>query len=234
MPSAERYLKLDASDADTRLVVSLTLGAEEGRRVLEAADLDGDLRVSAEESRAYLQQWTDALRHELPVRVDGRPVEVRFDEPFLDPIGSVADVPVSVEVVAHVPTSGREHVIVFEDRMVRSEVFDRTDVVFEARDGAELLASGLGEAVTERRTRLAFAGRRAASNTYSARIRYPNRAERPHPMLVAAFVALGALTLIGFAIHAARTRHRKRRSSRVDDGAARDPGGLRSGQMRKG
>ena len=39
---AERYLKIDASESDTRIVVSLTLGAEEGQRLLESADANQD------------------------------------------------------------------------------------------------------------------------------------------------------------------------------------------------
>ena len=38
---AERYLKLDVAGRDARVVVSLTLGEGEGRRVLELAILQG-------------------------------------------------------------------------------------------------------------------------------------------------------------------------------------------------
>jgi hypothetical protein len=144
--NAERYLKLDATDADTRLVVSLTLGATEGRRVLEAADADHDGEVSQAEADAYLAEWGRGLRDELPIEVDGERVDVPFTEPFLDPIGRVADVPVTVEMVAHIPVSTREARIVVRDQMVRRDTYDRTEIAFRAHDGAEVVrAGGLSE-----------------------------------------------------------------------------------------
>ena len=60
----------------------------------------------------------------------------------MNPLGEVREVPVTLELVARLPLEG-ESTVRFEDRMVRREVFDRTDVAFRARDGAELLASGM-------------------------------------------------------------------------------------------
>lgn len=140
--SAERYLKIDVSAAEARLVVSLTLGPEEGRRVLEAADADGDRTVTRAEADAYMAEWGAGLEVDLPVHIDGSPVEVRWGEPYLDPVGQVRPVPVNVEMVAHIPLEGGRHTVSVVDRM-RREVFDRTDVAFRARDGAELVASGM-------------------------------------------------------------------------------------------
>ncbi|GAB4216320.1 MAG: hypothetical protein OHK0013_42680 [Sandaracinaceae bacterium] len=171
---AERYLKLDASDADTRLVVSLTLGAEEGRRLLEGADANRDGSVSQAEADGYMGQWGDGLAAELPVELDGVPVPLVWGEPFLDPIGPVRAVPVTVEMVAHLPTGAREHTVVVRDRMVRREVFDRTDVAFRAHDGAELVACGSGPEPTGRQASLSY-GRAAGPpvDAISARFRYP-------------------------------------------------------------
>ncbi len=200
--SAERYLKLDASEDDTRLVVSLTLGAEEGRRVLEAADADHSGTVSADESDRYMREWGDGLRDELPVEIDGERVALTFTDAFLDPIGPVQDVPVTVEMVAHLPTHRRESVIVFHDEMVGRTRFDRTDVAFRGHDGAELLACGAGDAsVAGRETSVSF-GRAVSGttpDTFSARIRYDGRAEEhqvPWPWIAAGVVSAAGLAFV--------------------------------------
>lgn len=139
---AERYLKVEASADEARVVVSLTLGPDEGRRVLEAADADGDGTVTAAEADAYMAQWGEGLRTDLPVTLDGEPVQVDWGEPYFDPIGQVRPTPMTVEMVAHLPLEGGRHTITLRDRM-RPERFDRTDVAFRVRDGAELVASGV-------------------------------------------------------------------------------------------
>ena len=47
---AERYLKLDLREGEVRLVVTLTLGEEEGASLMRAADDDGDRKVGEEEA----------------------------------------------------------------------------------------------------------------------------------------------------------------------------------------
>lgn len=140
---AERYLKLDVAGRQARMVVSLTLGPDEGRRVLSAADADGDGRVTAEESEAYLSQWGAALGSELPLSVDGAPIAPTWGDGFLEPIGTVRATPLTVEMVARFELAGGEQTVAFVDHMVRREVFERTDVAFDVRDGAELVASGI-------------------------------------------------------------------------------------------
>lgn len=204
---AERYLKLDASDQDTRLVVSLMLGPEEGERVLDAADADDDGEVTRAEADGYLAQWGAGLRDEVPIEVDGARVEPEWTDAWLDPIGRVRRVGLTVEMVAHVPTDAREHVIAYEDRMVRRETFDRTDVVFQAHDGAELIACGPGEEPVDCHEP-AFAivrGERAPSRL-TARVRYPQRSER----LPVVPIAGAAAALIAAGIAALAVRRRKR------------------------
>lgn len=140
---AERYLKLDVAGHDARVVVSLSLGPEEGRRVLESVDANGDGEVDERESEAHLGQWAEGLRVEVPVRVDGEPVEISWRDGYLAPIGRVRPVPLSVEMVGHFELEGGRQTVRIEDGMVRREVYDRTDVAFRVRDGAELVASGL-------------------------------------------------------------------------------------------
>lgn len=146
---AERYLKLDVSGRDARVIVSLTLGEEEGQRVLELADADGDGAVTAAESDAYLAQWGEGLATEVPVRVDGELQALTWGDGYLDPLGEVREVPVTVEMVARFELAGGEQTVRVEDRMVRREVFERTDVAFRVRDDAELLASGSTETPSE-------------------------------------------------------------------------------------
>jgi hypothetical protein len=181
---AERYLKLDASESDTRVVVSLTLGPSEGARVLGAADANGDHDVSQAESDAYLAQWGDGLRTDLPIEIDGAAYEATWTEGYMEPIGSVGPTPLTVEITAHLPLTRREHVVRFRDHM-RREVFDRTDVAFRAHDGAELLASGPGEAPTTIENDFGFvAGGAAAPDVFAAHIRYPRRSDAS-PMMIA-------------------------------------------------
>lgn len=156
---AERYVKIDASPAETRIVVTLTLGASESPRVLRAADADRDGDVSAEESAAYLRQWGDGLRVDLPVTVDGEPVEVRWADAYLDPIGQVRAIPTTVEMVGHVVVEPGRHRLTLTDKM-RAEAVDRTDVAFRVRDGVSLVASGLEPDVASRTPDLAVGAAR--------------------------------------------------------------------------
>lgn len=153
--SAERYLKMDAASDEVRLVVSLTLGPTEGRRVLEAADGDGDGTVTRAEADAYMAKWGEGLETDLPVTVDGHPVQVAWGEPYLEPIGRVQPTRANVEMVAHVPLERGQHTVAMRDRM-RVEVFDRTDVAFRAHGGARLVASGWGERPSDPTPALAF------------------------------------------------------------------------------
>lgn len=172
---AERYLKLDATEADTRFVVSLTLGPAEGRNVLGEADADHDGEVDEAEMTGYLANWAEGLRTELPIEVDGAPLEVTWTDGWMDPIGAVRAVPVTVEMVAHLPVTGREHRIVVRDQMVRREVFDRTDVAFRAHDGAELVHAGPEAEPPDVVEDAAFLTGGAALDVMVADVRYPSR-----------------------------------------------------------
>ncbi len=185
---AERYLKLDATASDTRLVVSLTLGDLEGERVLRIADTDADGTLSDAEADAYLAAWGAGLRDELPVRVDGAPLEVEWRDGWLEPRGAIRRAPLSVEMVAHLALEGDEHVIVFEDRM-RREPYERTDVSFRAHDGAELTACGAQSEPASIERDLAFGPDPSAPRFFGARVRFA-RAPRADTAL---WIGLGAL-----------------------------------------
>lgn len=176
---AERYLKIDASDEDTRVVVSLTLGASEGARVLAAADANGDHDVSQAESDAYLAQWGEGLRTDVPIEIDGSPFAATWTEGYLEPIGPVSATPLTVEITAHLPLTGREHVVRVRDHM-RREVFDRTDVAFRAHDGGEIVACGPGEEPTGTQNDFSYgaaAGGDAPPDVLTARLRFPGRSD---------------------------------------------------------
>lgn len=197
---AERYLKLDATEADTRFVVSLTLGAAEGASVLADADTDADGEVSEAESAAYLASWGEGLADELPIEIDGQPVDVTWSDGWLDPLGPVSPVPVTVEMVAHLPVTGREHRIVVHDRMVRREVFDRTDVSFRGHDGAELVVAGATEAPPDVEEDQSFVRGGPELSLLTAEVRYPTRSAVTSLHLgvgaaVAAAMILGAWAL---------------------------------------
>ncbi len=204
---AERYLKLDASDADTRLVVSLTLGADEGARVLGAADADGDHVVSQAESDAYLAQWGEGLRTDVPIEIDGAAFDATWTEGYMEPIGPVGATPLTVEITAHLPLTGRDHLVRFRDRM-RREVFDRTDVAFRAHDGAEIVTCGPGDEPTGTQNDFSFGasvGGDAPPEALSAHLHFPNHSDAS-PTRFALPIALLALLLVGAAVVRRRRR----------------------------
>jgi hypothetical protein len=142
---AERYLKLDFEETQARFVVSLTLGPDETLRVAHAADTDDDGAVSQAEADAYMAEWGRGLATELPLELDGAPVALRWDEPWMAPIGAIDRVPSTVEMVARVPLAPGEHTLRLRDGM-RVETFDRTDVnVTASAAGVVLLAAGVGD-----------------------------------------------------------------------------------------
>lgn len=201
--TAERYLKLDVDGHQARVVVSLTLGPDEGRRVLEAADTDADGAVDEAESDAYLAQWAEGLRDEVPLRLDDAPVAARWGEGYLAPIGRVRRVPVTVEMVARFELGGGEQTVGLEDRMVRREVFERTDVRFQIRGAAELVRSGVEGDDADATEELAYGGSFRGGDPVPlvAVIRTPER-RTPWPWWWVAG-PLGAVVLLvgGFALH---------------------------------
>lgn len=207
---AERYLKLDVAGHEARVVVSLTLGAREGERLLEAADTSGDGRVDEAERDAYLAEWAAGLREELPVEVDGAAREITFGEPYLEPVGRVRAVPVTVELVARLPLEGGRQTVRITDRMVRREVYDRTDVAFRVRDGASLVASGAETDPGEPTADLAYGPdfREGEPVILTAIVETPARPTRPWHLVGLA----GALLAVVLFVVAIRRRRAQRRN----------------------
>jgi hypothetical protein len=201
---AERYLKLDVAPGELRLVCSLMLARDEGERVLRPADVDRDGTLTQAEADAYLAAWAAGLARELPLRIDGELVEVRWNDGVIAPLGLLGADSVTIEMVGHVAMPGGERLIVLEDRMDPAK-FERTDVVFRARDGAELLAAGEGVAPASIDAELSYGPdwRPAGGRLLSARVSSPEDAfER-----IAPCVAAGAiLVLLGGGALALRRR----------------------------
>jgi hypothetical protein len=204
---AERYLKVDVAAHTARVVVSLTLGAAEGGRLLRAADADGDGLVSEAERDAYLAGWGAGLANELPIELDGERQPAVWGEPYMDPIGPVQAVPVTVEMVARVELGGGRQTLRVTDTMVRREVYDRTDVAFRARDGASLVASGLEAAPTEPVPDLAYGASEANASTpvvLAAVLETPERPGAvPWPVVIG---AIALLVIFGASVVIVRRR----------------------------
>lgn len=207
---AERYLKVDVSGYRVRLVVSLTLGARETARVMQQADVDGNGWVSPEERDAYMALWGAGLREELTVQVDGTPVDVEYAEPFMQPIGEIVATDGAVEMVGTFVLDGGDHTVVIADGMPL-EPYDRTDYSFRARDGATMLASGVGNAATEVLEHASVHRGMPYPESFMLRVRVP---ERPRSVRERALLALpwvlgvgGALVLV---VVVAKLRRRAR------------------------
>jgi hypothetical protein len=153
---AERYVKIDAAPGEVRVVVSLMLGPSEARRALEPADTNGDGALSRAEADAYLAGWGAELEREVRIELDDAPAEgVVWRDGVLEPIGPIAAQPVTVERIAHLALPGGEHAVRVRDAMDVAR-FERTDVVFQARDGATLSRAGLGAEPQDLETSLSF------------------------------------------------------------------------------
>ncbi len=211
---AERYVKLDVTPGDARIVVSLTLGPAEMASVLGAADADRDGRVTDEEADAYVRTWSAGLDEELAVRIGGERVDLVWGEPFLEPAGAVRPVVGTVELVGHAVLGAGRVPIVFEDRMQRP-VFDRTDVSLEARNGVHLVAAGPGEAPAGNVPRFAFGPEAPRPVVFAAVVDTPEalvpRADR-RPILLWMLGAMTAAAALAFGASRALRRVFERRA----------------------
>lgn len=212
---AERYLKLDAAPGHLRVVCSLMLAREEGERVLRPADVDHDGVLTQAEADAYLAAWAAGLAAELPLTIDGRPVALDWRDGVIAPLGLLGAESVTIELVGHVALPGGERALVLEDRMDPAK-YERTDVAFRARDGAELRAAGEGAAPTAVDAELAYGPdwRPAGGRRLGARVRTPEDGPGLGDALPwlggAALLALGGLIAL-----AARGRARGRDRGRA-------------------
>jgi hypothetical protein len=114
-------------------------------------------------------------------------------------------------MVAHLALDGREHELYVEDGM-RRDPYERTDVAFRGREGAELVSCRVGEqSAPDTCARGASYGPGAGAPAgFGARIAYPTRTESW--LFVAAMVS-GAMALVSTLLALAwRRRKRKART----------------------
>jgi hypothetical protein len=128
-----RYLKLDASEQDTRLVVSLALSERDGRELFVRGDLDGNSRLDPPEVAALLVQVESTLVPK--VSVDGSNVTPAWRERTMAPAGGAYEFPAAIEFVGHLSLRQREHRIELRDA---EPLYALTDVALRAHDGAEV------------------------------------------------------------------------------------------------
>lgn len=145
---AERYIKFDVRPDGLRLVVSMSYGPAQSLLAMRDGDANEDGELTQAEADGYMERWTDALAEGLVVSVNGQPQPMVFAEPYFDPLGTVRAAPGAVEAVAMLQLSPGSYTVEVEDRMATRNV-DRTDVVFRAATGGELLGGGRDEALPE-------------------------------------------------------------------------------------
>jgi len=146
---AERTIKFEAvGDEGLRIVVTVNYGGEQMLRMARRADENSDGVVDDSEVAEFMDDWSDELRDDLPVHVDGERVRPRFVRPFFEPAGPVSIRPGTLEIVATIPLAAGRHEVSLEDDM-RADDFDRTDVMFEVTSEATLVASGPSATPTE-------------------------------------------------------------------------------------
>ncbi|MEM9189729.1 MAG: hypothetical protein AAGF12_11170 [Myxococcota bacterium] len=204
---AERYLKVEANDESFRLVVSLTLGADETLRIMNAADEDGDGTVTQAEADRYMAAWGEGLKKELPIERSGEATPVDWGQPYFDPIGPLVRRPGTVEMIAILPHDGGVESLTLIDRM-RVEPYDRTDVVFRTQEQAKLLASGSGRSPTSIDNPLAYGQelgpeRRVFTGVFETPPKAPSRA------WVVPTVVLAVLLVVGVGLGAGVARRRR-------------------------
>lgn len=210
---AERYLKVDVSGYRVRLVVSLTLSARETARLMQQADADGNGWVSPEERDAYMAQWGTGLRDELAVHVDGARVDVEYAEPFMQPIGEIVASDGAVEMVGTFVLDGGDQTVVITDGMPL-DPFDRTDFSFRARDGATLLASGLGDDAADVLEHASVHRGMPNPESFMLRVRVPERPRTARELAVSALPWVGGLSgALVIALAAVKVRRRGRKPS---------------------
>lgn len=145
------------------------------------------------------------------MEVDGRRVPVEYAEPFMQPIGPIVATDGAVEMIGTFDLDGGEQTVVIRDGMP-TDPFDRTDYSFRARDGAVLVASGLGEEATEALEHASVHRGMPLPGEFMVRVRVPERPRRlqEQVMLVLPWVAGLCIALL---LSAALVRFKRRARS---------------------
>ncbi len=196
--NAERYVKLDAHEGELRVVVSITLGAAEGRRALDAADTNEDGRLDDAEVDAHVRGYADTLDRDLRLTIDDAPMPWRLASLRISPRGPA--VPRAVEFEVRQTLREGTHRLTLHDSG-EGPSFDRTDVALHAREGARLEASGAGATLrTPALRRISYAPPSGPRHIASARFWVPAAPVDRAPMGWALLVCLGVgIVAVGLA-----------------------------------
>lgn len=167
-------MKLVAEEGRVRVVYSLSYGPMGAASARQRMDANRDGRLSAAETSAAARALGDRLASEVAVSVDGDPVALRWDPPFVGPpSGPVDTSPLTIELSAVVELEGGESLVRLVDLPTLEDI-ERSDYGFEARPPAELLASGAGDAPSAQERLVSFLDRRTSGpRVVSARVRLP-------------------------------------------------------------
>jgi hypothetical protein len=179
---------------------------------MEQVDADRNGWVSPEERDGYMALWGEGLQTELEVRVDDELIDVHYGEPFMQPIGPIVALAGSVEMVGEFLLDGGEQQITVRDGMPL-QPFDRTDFSFRARDGAALVASGIGTALTASTEHASVHRGTPYPASFSMRVRVPQRPKSSRERLIAVAPWAGgtlAALMLAAAVLAVRRRSRPR------------------------
>lgn len=187
----DRYVKLVAEDGRLRLVYSLSYGPVGAADARQGMDANHDGRLTAAESKAAAEALAARLSREVHLAVDGAPVVLRWQEPFVGPpSGPIDTSPLTVELSANVPLEPGESIVKLVD-VPELENIERSDYGFEARPPAELLASGQGDAPTAQERLVSFLDRRShGRRLLTVRVKLPGERRRTRWAAVVAGVVL--------------------------------------------
>jgi hypothetical protein len=138
-----RRVIVELSPGSVEVDLEHALRGDEARSFFASVDKNADGRLSPEEVEAALVPWRRERRRHWYVLLDGRRAKMPFPyEGVISPTSELADA-LSVASVARFPIGPGEHTLAFVD--LESSAFGETQVVFRARDGASIAASGLGD-----------------------------------------------------------------------------------------
>lgn len=146
---SERTIKLEIDGRQgLRVIVTVNYGEEEMLRLCRRADENGDGVLDDREASAHLEQWSEDLRRELPVRVDGGFRRIVWTDQFFEPTGPIVRRPGTLEMTGRVSVPTGRHELFFTDELP-PDAFERTDVLYTSVNEGGLLSSGPSESPSE-------------------------------------------------------------------------------------
>jgi hypothetical protein len=163
--TTNRYLKLDLITADeVRLSYTLMVGAGPALGERKRADANADGTLDETEAQAMGARARHKVALGLKLRVDGKPVALRFETPSVGLAGrEVGPSPFSIELAVRVVAQGaRPHTLLVEDDTEVAELGE-TELRIEESPSTMLLEAHRGPAAAagqpvEKQDRILFRG----------------------------------------------------------------------------